>query len=178
MPVDVYIGGIEHAVLHLLYARFIWLENTWRPLCLIQRQPPHLLTHFFQFLRSKFLADEGITKVREPFSSLLTQGLVQGRTHKSAEDGRYLRPAEIDVLKDEKGAAVHVEKRNGRPTLVTWEKMSKSKHNGIAPEDIVREHGADVARVFVLFKVGRPRRPRLADVKACAWFLINKKPRG
>jgi leucyl-tRNA synthetase len=128
-------------------------------------------------LRSKFLADEGITKAREPFSSLLTQGLVQGRTNKSAEDGRYLRPAEIDVLKDEKGVTVHIEKRNGRPTLVTWEKMSKSKHNGIAPEDIVREHGADVARAFVLFKVGGPDATSGGRKKTSAYFHERKSSR-
>ena len=61
----------------------------------------------------------------------------------------------MDLVERDGHEPVQVERQNGRPTVVSWEKMSKSKHNGVAPEDIVERHGADVARTFVLFKVGR-----------------------
>lgn len=109
MPVDLYVGGIEHAILHLLYARFI--------------------THF--------LHDIGHLEGKEPFRRLLTQGMVQGQTYRERESGRYLLP----------GNAVD-------PSLVeaSWEKMSKSKHNGVEPEDIIAKYGADTVRLFMLFK--------------------------
>lgn len=79
---------------------------------------------------------------------------MQGQTHRSAVTGRYLKPNEIELQPAvQNGAAAAIERATGQPTVVSWEKMSKSKHNGVAPEDIVREHGADAARTFVLFKV-------------------------
>jgi leucyl-tRNA synthetase len=108
MNVDLYIGGIEHAVLHLLYARFI----------------------------QKFLHSEGLTTHVEPFQRLLAQGMVQGKTYKDPETDRYLKPDEP------------------RPPNVNivWEKMSKSKHNGVDPGDVVAKYGPDVVRLFMLFK--------------------------
>lgn len=111
MPVDIYVGGVEHAILHLLYARFI----------------------------SHFLYDIGIINHKEPFRKLLTQGMVQGKTYRTLSSGRYLKPEEI----------------NNHPKHdleVKWEKMSKSKYNGIDPEVYVTEYGGDTIRLFTLFK--------------------------
>lgn len=108
--VDWYIGGIEHAILHLLYARFI--------------------TKVFGELT-------GAGRKVEPFRRLLTQGLVQGRTRRCAVTGKYLRPGEQVDEKD---------------VVVSWEKMSKSKFNGVEPGALVNDHGADVVRLAVLFK--------------------------
>ena len=105
-PVDIYIGGIEHAIMHLLYARFI----------------------------HKVLKDENIVACNEPFHRLLTQGLVLGPTYK--QNGRYLTENEARNLEN-------VEK--------TFEKMSKSKKNGISPEEIMEEWGADTLRLAILF---------------------------
>lgn len=123
MPVDLYVGGIEHAILHLLYARFI----------------------------AHFLADRGVIAptAREPFQTLLTQGMVQGKTYRSSVTGAYLRPHEIDETAG--GAGVCVERSTGQPAVVTFEKMSKSKYNGVDPQAILDEHGADVCRLFILF---------------------------
>ena len=111
--VDWYIGGIEHAVLHLLYARFI--------------------TKVFGELT-------GTGRQVEPFRRLLTQGLVQGRTRKCAVTGRYLRPTE------QTAAAANAN------VMVSWEKMSKSKFNGVEPGALVKEYGSDTVRLAVLFK--------------------------
>lgn len=118
MPVDVYIGGIEHAILHLLYARFV----------------------------SKFLANHfRIEQLREPFKQLITQGLVEGRTLKCPQSGRYLKPEEID---QETGKMI----ATGEVPLETWEKMSKSKYNGIDPIGMIEKWGQDTCRIYMLFK--------------------------
>ncbi|KAG9413775.1 putative leucine--tRNA ligase, mitochondrial [Aphanomyces cochlioides] len=118
--VDMYIGGIEHAILHLLYSRFI----------------------------TKFLADHHGVPTDEPFHQLLAQGMVLGRTHKSPESLRFLKPDEVVTDPD---GTVRV-KATGEKTIVAWEKMSKSKYNGVDPQEICRQYGADVARLLVLFK--------------------------
>ena len=106
--VDLYIGGIEHATMHLLYARFI----------------------------GHFLADEGLIpqSAREPFHRVLAQGMVLGRTYRDPEDGRILRPEELDAAEEVGGggAAEGVQRVKSSGDLVhsTWEKMSKSKYNG------------------------------------------------
>ena len=110
LPVDTYIGGIEHAILHLLYARFITM----------------------------FLYDQNLVPVQEPFSSLLAQGMVHGETFQKTETGQYLTP---EAARAESG-----------PITTTFEKMSKSKYNGVDPVPLIREHGADVVRLFTLFK--------------------------
>jgi leucyl-tRNA synthetase len=118
--VDVYVGGIEHAVLHLLYARFV----------------------------ARALHSVGLCPSPEPFARLVTQGMIVGRTYRRARGGRPVAAADVRVLPD--GSAV--EASTGEALVESWEKMSKSKHNGIDPRDIVATHGADCARLYVLFK--------------------------
>lgn len=118
MPVDQYVGGIEHAILHLLYSRFF----------------------------TKVLRDRGLLNFDEPFERLLTQGMVQGRTYKNPTTGKYVIPADI------KDPANPVDPNTGEKLEIVFEKMSKSKHNGVAPGDVVNKYGADTARMFILFK--------------------------
>ena len=117
-PVHQYIGGIEHAVMHLLYARFF----------------------------HKSLRDLGYVDTNEPFKHLLTQGMVLGPSYYSQNERRYLFPREVE-MKDGKP----VFKETGEELVTKVEKMSKSKNNGVDPEEIVKEYGADSSRVFTLF---------------------------
>lgn len=118
LAVDQYIGGVEHAVLHLLYARFV----------------------------TRALKDEGLLSVAEPFAGLFTQGMVTHETFRTAEDGRWLTPAEVD-WRD--GSLVEI--ATGQAVEIGGvEKMSKSKKNVVAPEDIFDQYGVDAARLFVL----------------------------
>ena len=117
-PVHQYIGGIEHAVMHLLYARFF----------------------------HKSLRDLGYVDTNEPFKRLLTQGMVLGPSYYSQNERRYLFPREVE-MKDGKP----ISKETGEELATKVEKMSKSKNNGVDPEEIVKEYGADSSRVFTLF---------------------------
>ena len=125
---DQYIGGIEHAILHLLYARFF----------------------------TKLMNDEGIVSVREPFKQLLTQGMVLAATYyRESADGKktWFNPAEVRVQTDDKGRPVSaVLEADGQPVVIGGvEKMSKSKNNGVDPQQIIDAYGADTARLFMLF---------------------------
>ncbi|XP_067001332.2 probable leucine--tRNA ligase, mitochondrial isoform X2 [Anabrus simplex] len=117
MPVDLYIGGKEHAALHLYYARF-----------------------FNHFLHSK-----GLVPHPEPFKKLLVQGMVMGRSYRVKGTGRYL-PAQCVDLSGSKP----VEKGTGHPVVAAWEKMSKSKHNGVDPKAILKDYGVDTTRLLIL----------------------------
>ncbi|HIK15632.1 MAG TPA: leucine--tRNA ligase [Leptolyngbyaceae cyanobacterium M33_DOE_097] len=118
LPVDQYVGGIEHAILHLLYSRFF----------------------------TKVLRDRGLLNFDEPFQRLLTQGMVQGKTYKNPKTGKYVIPANVADVNNP------TDPETGDPLEVVYEKMSKSKHNGVAPGDVVKKYGADTARMFILFK--------------------------
>ncbi len=118
LPVQQYVGGIEHAILHLLYARFF----------------------------TKALNDRDLLKTKEPFERLLTQGMVQGTTYRNPRTGRYVSPA---AVKDESNP---LDPDDGGPLEVLFEKMSKSKHNGVDPAAVIDRYGADTARMFILFK--------------------------
>ena len=125
---DQYIGGIEHAILHLLYARFF----------------------------TKLMNDEGIVSVREPFKQLLTQGMVLAATYyrESADSKKtWFNPAEVRVQTDDKGRPVSaVLEADGQPVVIGGvEKMSKSKNNGVDPQQIIDAYGADTARLFMMF---------------------------
>ena len=125
---DQYIGGIEHAVLHLLYARFF----------------------------TKLMNDEGIVSVREPFKQLLTQGMVLQATYYRENDNgkkQWFNPAEVSVEIDEKSRPVAATlNADGLPVIMGGiEKMSKSKNNGVDPQQIIDIYGADTARLFMMF---------------------------
>ncbi len=128
MPVDQYIGGIEHAILHLLYARF------W----------------------TRVMRDLDLIKVDEPFTNLLTQGMVLNHIYYRSDDaGRieYFNPADVDVTVDDRGKITGMLlKTDGKPVhsdgLGT---MSKSKNNGVDPQDLVDRYGADTVRLFMMF---------------------------
>jgi len=128
MPMDQYIGGIEHAVLHLLYARF------W----------------------TKAMRDLGLVKFSEPFTKLFTQGMLLNesffRTEASGKT-RWFYPGEVEVSCDDKGQPTGATARaDGLPVqLGGIEKMSKSKNNVVEPKDIIARFGADTARVFTMF---------------------------
>ncbi|AKJ26972.1 leucine--tRNA ligase [Caldimonas brevitalea] len=128
MPVDQYIGGIEHAILHLLYARF------W----------------------TKVMRDLGLVTVDEPFTKLLTQGMVLNHIYSRRTDKggvEYFWPQEVENQYDEHGKIVGAKlKQDGSPIDYGGVgTMSKSKNNGVDPQDLIDTYGADTARLFVMF---------------------------
>ncbi|XP_047706973.1 leucine--tRNA ligase, mitochondrial isoform X2 [Prionailurus viverrinus] len=133
MPVDLYIGGKEHAVMHLFYARFF----------------------------SHFCHDQKMVKHREPFHKLLAQGLIKGQTFR-LPSGQYLQREEVDLT-----GSVPVHANTKETVEVTWEKMSKSKHNGVDPQEVVGRYGIDTIRLYILF-AAPPEKDILWDVKSDA----------
>ena len=138
MPMDQYIGGIEHAILHLLYARF------W----------------------TKVMRDLGLVKVDEPFTKLLTQGMVLNHIYsrKSAKGAKdYFWPHDIEHVLDEGGKVIGAKLKNAADssdgllpvgTEITYEgvgTMSKSKNNGVDPQHLIEKYGADTARLYTMF---------------------------
>ncbi len=128
MPMDQYIGGIEHAILHLLYARF------W----------------------TKVMRDIGLVKADEPFTKLLTQGMVLNHIYSRKSDKGsidYFWPKEVDDIHDADGK-VRTAKRKTDGLIVNYEgvgTMSKSKNNGVDPQDLIEKYGADTARLYTMF---------------------------
>jgi leucyl-tRNA synthetase len=128
-PVDFYIGGVEHAILHLLYARFIY----------------KFLAQSDQF--PDIPHDKGLSAPAEPFKTLLSQGMVHGKTFIEPSTGRFLHPSEVDISDPEKPLI----KGTQITPNISFEKMSKSKHNGVDPTDCTTKYGADATRAQILF---------------------------
>lgn len=124
MPIDMYIGGVEHAILHLLYSRFI----------------------------SKFLGDIGLWDGKdhrhEPIKQLVTQGMVHGKTYTDPESERFLKPEELDLSNVNEPKII----KSGLLPNISFEKMSKSKYNGADPSECIKKYGADATRAHMLFQ--------------------------
>lgn len=109
MPMNVYVGGVEHATAHLVYARFF----------------------------SRFIRDLGMYAQSEPFSKVIAQGTIQGQTYRDRETNQYVAPENVDP---------------SREYEVTWQKMSKSKFNGVSPQAMFDKYGVDAVRTYIMFK--------------------------
>ncbi len=132
-PVDVYIGGIEHAILHLLYARFI---------CAF-------------LMGSKLAVAEGeeAAEFSEPFRRLVTQGMVHGKTYSDPTSGRFLKPDEVD-LSDPSHPRVAVTGKRSQTSAMR--RCLKSKHNGVDPTECIARRRVDVTRAHMLFQAPVP----------------------
>jgi leucyl-tRNA synthetase len=152
LPVDQYIGGIEHAILHLLYARFF----------------------------HKLMRDEGLVQGNEPFKNLLTQGMVVAPTfYREVEGGKklWINPADVDVAMDAKARPIGAKLiADGLPVIIGGtEKMSKSKNNGVDPQAIIDAYGADTARVFMMFAAPPDQQLEWSDTGVEGSFRFLKR---
>ncbi|KAJ6647423.1 putative leucine--tRNA ligase, mitochondrial [Pseudolycoriella hygida] len=151
MPVDLYIGGKEHAVLHLYYARF--------------------MNHFLHRI--------GLVPEPEPFKRLLVQGMVMGQSYRVKETGKYLKECDVKIDENTKTA---VELSTGQPVVMEWEKMSKSKLNGVDPADAFEELSVDSVRLIILGDVApRSNRnwssatfPGILDWQRRIWLTLHQ----
>ena len=127
MPVDLYIGGKEHATLHMFFARFV--------------------THFLHSI--------GVSPVKEPFKRLLVQGMVKGKSYKIKGSGKYIPPSQVKYIEegenDKKSKAI--DEISKQPLVIDWEKMSKSKYNGADPNEVLDKYGMDATRLLILSDV-------------------------
>ncbi|MBI5435739.1 MAG: leucine--tRNA ligase [Nitrosomonadales bacterium] len=152
LPVDQYIGGIEHAILHLLYARFF----------------------------HKLMRDEGLVQGDEPFKNLLTQSMVVAPTfYRDDTAGRklWINPVEVEVKTDDRGRPVGATlKADGQPVIIGGtEKMAKSKNNGVDPQAIIDQYGADTARLFMMFAAPPDQQLEWSDAGVEGAFRFLKR---
>jgi leucyl-tRNA synthetase len=152
LPVDQYIGGIEHAILHLLYARFF----------------------------HKLMRDVGLVECNEPFTRLLTQGMVVAPTFYREADGgkkQFVNPADVDLSLDERGRPIGaLLKSDGQPVVIGGtEKMSKSKNNGVDPQILIDSYGADTARLFMMFAAPPDQQLEWSDAGVEGAFRFLKR---
>ncbi|PWB55013.1 MAG: leucine--tRNA ligase [Nitrosomonadales bacterium] len=174
LPVDQYIGGIEHAILHLLYARFF--NKLMRDAGLFGEEEA-LSPTLSQGEREQRLKT---SRYAEPFTRLLTQGMVVAPTfYREIGDGKkqWINPAEVDLQLDDKGRPAGATlKADGQPVIIGGtEKMSKSKNNGVDPQAIIDQYGADTARLFMMFAAPPDQQLEWSDAGVEGAFRFLKR---
>ncbi|KAI1414619.1 leucyl-tRNA synthetase, partial [Hypoxylon sp. FL1857] len=137
LPVDIYVGGVEHAILHLLYARFVYKA---------------VMGILYPGVEATGKENESLSSLLdfsgEPFKRLITQGMVHGKTYTDPDSGRFLKLDEVDLSNPSQPKVV----ASGKVATVTFEKMSKSKHNGVDPTAFIAKYGSDATRTHILFQ--------------------------